>query len=237
MRRSVLRRSGLVTAALALATLSGCTVTSDGGATATPSGSAGASVPPSASASEATVPTAAVLQPADLNGAKMEPVGGNTGKDLRPPRPCGDAHPSDSARVASTAMTAVYPSAGGGESNTPSVILETIVRYRPGAGAQALGELAAAIARCPGRAGTDTREWQSLGVLDAGDEAVLFKTSTLVRSEGEPSLAPWTWPVAVARVGDNLVLVADLGWETLNGDESTVRTLIVAAVQRVRATT
>jgi hypothetical protein len=237
MRRTL----GFITAALALVAgsgcLSACTVTSDGGAAAAPSTSISASGPgsPGASASEGTIPTAALLQPADLSGAEMTPVDGDVGKDLRPPRPCGDAHPSDAARLASTAATAVHPSAGGGESTTPSVILETIVRYRPGSGAQAFDELTAAIARCPGTAGTDTREWRSLGPVDAGDEAVLFTTSTQVRADDQATLAPWTWPVAVARVGDDLVLVADLGWETLNGDEATVRTLVTAAVQRVRA--
>jgi hypothetical protein len=134
-------------------------------------------------------------------------------------------------------MTALYPSAGGGESSAPSVILQTIVRYKPGAAAQAFDELNAAISRCPGKPTTDSREWQSFGIFDAGDEAVLFKTSTQVRGEGETALAPWTWPVAVARVGDDLVLVADLGWETMNGEETTVRTLIAAAVTRVRAAT
>jgi hypothetical protein len=44
-------------------------------------------------------------------------------------------------------------------------------------------------------------------------------------------------PVAVARVGDHLVLVADLGWETTGGDEAVVRRLIVTAVERLRAAT
>jgi hypothetical protein len=229
MRRSL----GFVAATLALVAVSACKVTSEGGAAAAPS----TSISASGSVPAGTIPTAALLQPADLNGAEMKPVDGDAGKALRPPRPCGDAHPSDPARVASTAATAVHPSAGGGESTAPSVILETIVRYRPGSGAQAFDELMAAIARCPGTAGADTREWQSLGPLDAGDEAVLFRTSTQVRADDQATLAPWTWPVAVARVGDDLVLVADLGWETMNGEETTVRSLITAAVQRVRATT
>lgn len=220
----------------ALVAVSACKVTSDGG-TAAPSASVSASgsASPSAGPSLAPIPTAAMLQAADLKGASMTPIDGDVGEDLRPPRPCGDAHPSESARVASTAMTAVYPSAGGGESTAPSVILQTIVRYQPGRAAQAFAELNSAISRCPGRPGTETREWQSFGTFDTGDEAVLFKTSIQVRGEGETTPAPWTWPVAVARVGDDLVLVADLGWETMNGEETTVRTLITAAVQRVRA--
>lgn len=226
-----------MTAVLALVAVSACKVEVEPGAAAGPSGSASVSAPPSvsASASAGAIPTAALLQPADLKGESMKPLEGDTGEALRPPRPCGTAHPTDSARVASTAMTALYPSAGGGESTSPSVILETIVRYRPGTAAQAFAELTAAVARCPGRAGAGTRDWQSLGAVQAGDEAVLFKTSTEVRSEGEKTPAPWTWPFAVARVGDDLVLVADLGWEATNGDEVLVRTLIAAAAQRARA--
>jgi hypothetical protein len=233
MRRSVL----FVTAAIALVAVPACKVTSDGAA-AGPSGSTSAPAPVSVSASPSAsgIPTSAMLQPADLNGAAMKAIDGDTGEDLRPPRPCGDAHPTDSARVASTAMTALYPSAGGGESTAPSVILQTIARYRPGSGSQAFGELVAAVARCPGEIGSGIRSWENLGPVTAGDEAVLFKTSTLVNADDHAAAAPWSWPFAVARVGDDLVLVADLGWETMNGDEVTVKTLIAAAVQRARAT-
>jgi hypothetical protein len=41
--------------------------------------------------------------------------------------------------------------------------------------------------------------------------------------------------VAVARVGDDLVLVGDLGWENMSGDEPNVRSLIARAVERLRA--
>jgi hypothetical protein len=164
----------------------------------------------------------------------MAPVDGAVGRDLRPPRPCGSAHPSDPARQASIAMTAPMTPANGPGGTVPSVILETIVRYSPGSGAQAFAELRSALRHCPGTIGKGTRNWEIVGDVAAGDEALLFRTSTQVTYGDSPDLTTQTWPVAVARLGDDLVLVGDLGWENMSGDEPNVRTLIPVAVDRLR---
>jgi hypothetical protein len=165
----------------------------------------------------------------------MAPVDGDIGKDLRPPRPCGSGHPSDPARRESIAMTAPMTPSGGPAGTVPSVILETIVRYGPGSGAQAFAELRSALQRCPGAIGEGRRNWETVGDIDAGDEALVFRTSTRTTYGDSPELTTQTWPVAVARSGDDLVLVADLGWENMSGEEPVVRALIATAVERLRA--
>jgi hypothetical protein len=179
------------------------------------------------------IPAAALLQPSDLNGATMRPVDGDVGKDLRPPRPCGGTHPSDPARRESIAMTAPVTPATGPGGTVPSVILETIVRYNPGSGAQAFAELRSALQRCPGAIGKDKRNWE---ILDAGDEMLVFRTSKQTTYGDSPDLTTQTWPAAAALVGDDVVLVADLGWENMSGEEPAVRSLITQAVLRLRAT-
>jgi hypothetical protein len=190
---------------------------------------------PSASAQEATIPAAALLQAADLGGVSPEPAR-DAAQHLRPPRPCSEPNPSDSARVSSTAVTAALTPATG-QQGTPSVILETIVRYRHSVGPQAFSELTTALRRCPGELGKNKRRWEVVGDLRAGDEAILFRTTTQFVYGDETNLVTTTTPVGVARVGDDIVLVADLGWETTGGDESRVRRLVVTAVERLRAAT
>lgn len=229
-----MRRIGLVTTTLALVTLAACGDDATDDASATPSATQTTTVTasPSTSKSSGPIPSGAVLQAADLNGVAMKTADEGVGKALRPPRPCGDALPSDAARKSSIAATALLsPQAG----QTPSVILETIVRYAPGSGAPAFSELKAAIQRCPGTLGKDRRNWELVGDLTAGDEALVFRTSTQSTYGDSPELSTLTYPVAVARSGDDLVLVSDLGWENLGGEEPTVRALITAAITRLRA--
>ncbi|GAA0924599.1 hypothetical protein Vau01_060370 [Virgisporangium aurantiacum] len=214
---------------LALVSLTAC---GEGATSASPT----TTVTASASArATGPIPSAGLLRPSDLSGAAMAPVDGDVGRDLRPPRPCGDAHPSDPARQASIAMTAPMTPANGPGGTVPSVILETIVRYSPGSGAQAFAELRSALQRCPGAIGQGRRNWEIVGDVDAGDEALLFRTSVQTTYGDSPDLTIQTWPVAVARTGDDLVLVGDLGWENMSGEEPVVRTLIATAVDRLRA--
>jgi hypothetical protein len=220
-------------AVLVVLALTGCGADDAGPSNSPPATSTAGTPQHSAGPQETTIPAAALLQAADLDGAAPEPAG-DVAPYLRPPRPCGDQHPSEAARVASAAVTAaVTPETG--QQGTPSVVLETIVRYRPGVGAQAYAELADALRRCPGQLGKDKRRWEIVGDVRAGDEAMVFKTTSQFEYGDETKLATVSTPVALARVGDDLVLLADLGWETASGEESKVRRLIVTAVERVRA--
>jgi hypothetical protein len=232
-----MRRIGFLTTTLALVTVAACGEAADDNASASPSATTTTTVTATTSPSDSAgpIPSGALLQASDLNGVAMQPVDGDVGKDLRPPRPCGDAHPSDSARQASTAATAAMTPATGAAGTVPSVILETIVRYRPGSGAQAFAELRSALQRCPGTLAKDKRTWQIVGDLGAGDEAILFRTSTQTKYGDSPELTTQTWPVAVARSGDDVVLISDLGWENISGEEPVVRKLIATAVDRLRA--
>lgn len=230
-----MRRIGFLATTLALVSLAACGDGDTDDAAASPSTSESTTVTATATASAGPIPSRALLQPSDLNGATMAPVDGDVGKDLRPPRPCGAAHPSDPARQASIATTAPITPATGPAGTVPSVILETIVRYRPGSGAQAFAELRSALQRCPGAIGEEKRNWEIVGDVSAGDEAFVFRTSTQSTYGDSPELTTQTWPVAVARSGDDLVLVADLGWENMSGDEPIVRSLIATAVERLRA--
>lgn len=229
-----MRRIVFLGTTLALVSLAACGEGTTDNASASPTTTVTASASASARAA-GPIPSAGLLQPSDLNGAAMAPVDGDVGKDLRPPRPCGGAHPSDPARLESIAMTAPMTPANGPGGTVPSVILETIVRYGPGSGAQAFADLRSALQRCPGAIGEDKRNWEIVGNIDAGDEALVFRTSKQTTYGDSPDLTTQTWPVAVARVGDDLVLIGDLGWENMSGEEPVVRTLVTTAVERLRA--
>ena len=102
-------------------------------------------------------------------------------------------------------------------------------------GPEVFAELRSALQRCPGAIGKGKRNWEIVGDIGAGDEALVFRTSTQLTYGDSPDPTTQTWPVAVARSADDLVLVGDLGWENMSGEEPNVRTLITAAITRLRA--
>jgi len=233
-----MRRFGIAAAALGVLALTACGTTDTGTPTPSPSTATGTTLPSTTSSPNATIPAAALLQAADLDGVEPQPATGEVAKELRPPRPCGNALPSDPARLGSVAVTAaILPVNGPPPPRTPSVIMETIVRYQAGAGTTAFTQLKTALQRCPGELGKDKQRWELNGPISAGDEAILFRMTTQFTYGDDTNLVTKTTPIALARLGDHLVLVTDLGWETSAGDEAAVRRLIVTAVGRLQAAT
>ncbi|MDG4786646.1 hypothetical protein O7626_12005 [Micromonospora sp. WMMD1102] len=240
MRRS--RPTALSATAVALALMVGCSA--DGGAGPSPTGtsssapstaepnsppgSPSASGSPSPGASD-VIPSSALLRPEDLGGAKLEPLPAGDNAHLRPARPCGTPYPGDATRVAAVAMRA-YVSPAANE--TPRVVLQ-YVGLHPGHADSAFAEIVAAVRRCPGSLDPGKHRWEAAGTGPAGDESLLLRVSARFDYGGDEAVT--TTPAVVARVGDHVTVVADLGWENASGDESFVRNLTAKAVERLRS--
>ncbi|MFC0532399.1 hypothetical protein [Phytohabitans kaempferiae] len=196
--------------------------------TPAPTTSAAATASPSATA-QRVIDSSALLQPADLGDSPLEPLPEGQSAHLRPARPCEARYPSDATRTAAVAMRAqVSPGAG----QTPSIVIQ-YVGLHPGHAADAFADIAAAVERCPGGLQRGQREWRTVGTGVAGDESMLLRISE--RFDYGDANVVTTVPVAVARVGDHITVVANLGWESASGDEQYVRELVATAVDRLRA--
>ncbi|MEE6261543.1 hypothetical protein [Plantactinospora sonchi] len=238
MRRTPLQVPAMLT--LGLIVLSGCTSNGDPDPVATDGPSTTASADTTGTASTGrptgspslgtadTIPASALLQPEDLNGVRLEPVPEGDSAHLRPLRPCEARYPSDTTRTAAVAMRA-YVSPGAGQ--TPQVILQ-YVGLHPGQAETAFDEISDAVRGCPGSLKAGQHRWEVAGTGVAGDESLLVRISERV-TYGDTSVV--TTPAVVARVGDHVTVVADLGWENSDGDESDVRRLATKAVERLRA--
>ncbi|BBH69268.1 hypothetical protein ACTI_59530 [Actinoplanes sp. OR16] len=183
--------------------------------------------PPAASAGG--IPAGAVLQPSDVRDAEAAPLDQGLHAHVRPLRPCGDdRYPSDETRTDAVAMRFIVP---GAEANsTPSVVTEFVGLHSSGGAAAQFAEISAALQKCPGGlgSGADERRWT---VLDSDDD------SMLVRIDQRYAYADQTPETvsnfaALSRVGDAIVVVADLGWENMGGSEDLVRSLITKAEER-----
>ncbi|WP_422768771.1 hypothetical protein ACN28C_18395 [Plantactinospora sp. WMMC1484] len=235
MRRTA--PQALLATAMAIALLAGCAPDGSPESTSTtssaaPTGStASASQPAGSPSPDATqvIRSSALLQPEDLGGATLEPMPQGDSEHLRPVRPCGERYPSDETRTAAVAMRAhVSP----GENETPRVVLQ-YVGLHPGHGAAAFDEIAAALRRCPGSLESGKHRWEVAGTGIAGDESLLVRVSARFSYGDEESVT--TTPAVLARVGDHIMVLADLGWENASGTESYVRRLAPKAVERLRA--
>ena len=177
------------------------------------------------------IPAEAVLQPADVSANKFESLPEGEAANLRPIRPCDARYPSDATRTAAVARQAlVMPPAGGVQ--TPVALLQYVGRH-PGHGPTAFAELVNAVRACPDKLDGDQYTWELVGTDIAGDESVVVR-ATQLQTYGNPPARPVTTPIVVARVGDYITVVADLGWENINGDEAYVRAMSVKAVDRLR---
>jgi hypothetical protein len=216
------------------ASLAGCTSGTDspGGTASAPTVSAveTASTTPKPPVGGSGIPAGALLAPADVSGAKPEALANGELSYLRPLRPCGDErYTSDSSRDDAVAVKYVpYPPSGG---DVPAVVIEFVARHAPGGAAEQFKEIGEALKRCPGGLGEGQRRWTVLASPDAGDQ------SLLVRIDQKESYADEEKEIvgryaALARVGDVIVVVTDLGWENIGGSEKLVRELIGKAVQR-----
>jgi len=176
------------------------------------------------------IPAGALLQPADVSDAKSEPLPDGEFSHLRPLRPCGDErYPSDSSREDAVAVRYVPEAPSSGEA--PSVVTEFVGRHAAGGAAEQFKEIGAALKRCPGGLGEGQRRWTILGTPNAGDQSVLVRIDQK-ESYADEKKETVSRYAALARVGDVIVVVADLGWENIGGSEKLVRKLIGKAVQR-----
>ncbi|MDI6102138.1 hypothetical protein QLQ12_26315 [Actinoplanes sp. NEAU-A12] len=183
-------------------------------------------VPQTSAAKEKGIPGGALLQPDDVRGVRGEPLDQGESAHVRPLRPCGDGrYPSDESRTDAVAMRYVVP---GPEGSTPTVVIEFVGLHTPGGAAAQLRDIDAALDRCPGGLGEGQRKWT---VLESDDASALVRIDQRISyADEEPSTVSHF--AAVATVNDAVVVVTDLGWENMGGDESLVRELIAKAKQR-----
>jgi hypothetical protein len=151
---------------------------------------------------------------------------------VRPLRPCGDdPYPSDGSRADAVAVRYVREPVTAGDG--PSVILQFAGLHAPGGAAEQFADVRAALDRCPGDLAEGHRSWTVLGTEPAGDESVLVRIDQKISyADEEPQKV--SHYAALARVGDMIVVVTDLGWENAGGSEALVRELIGKAAQRAR---
>ncbi|MEV6346796.1 hypothetical protein [Actinoplanes sp. NPDC051851] len=224
-------------AGLLTVTLAGCSTGTGTGSTAT---DGPASAPATASADPGTtadggsgipglsgIPAEALLQPDDVRGATAEPLEQGEFAHVRPLRPCGTAkYPSDGTRTDAVAMRYTVP--GSEQGSTPSTVVEFVGRHQAGGAAAQFTEIGAALTKCPGGLGEDQKRWT---IVESGDHSVLVKIEQRF-SYAEEAPATVAHYAALSRVNDAVVVVADLGWENMDGSEKLVRDLIVTAEQR-----
>ncbi|MEU4564446.1 hypothetical protein AB0F72_39210 [Actinoplanes sp. NPDC023936] len=188
--------------------------------------SAGGSSAGAPGASPAGIPASALLQPADVGGAQPEKLPEGEFAHVRPVRPCGDEpYPSDRLRTGAVAMRYLVRS---DEGSVPTIVTEFLGR---GGAAEQFADIRAALDRCPGGLGEGQRRWSVIGTGIAGDESVLVRIDERF-SYADEEPATVSQFAGVARSGDMLVVVTDVGWENLGGSEELVRELTGKAVRR-----
>ncbi|BEL08331.1 hypothetical protein Q0Z83_065220 [Actinoplanes sichuanensis] len=169
---------------------------------------AGAGIPDEARL-RAGIPDEALLQAADLGGVTPRAADADDWPQLRPPRPCDATVPEPTADRAVGAVIDV--------DQAPESIMEYLALHQNPD--RYLRKLRKAARNCPDwrieRDRADgltlrwTRRWDHVG------EAITHHTY-----------------VAVARTGRAVVVVADTGWETSDGDPAVAERLLVSAVRR-----
>ena len=171
----------------------------------------------------AGIPGSALLQPEDVRGATAESLPQGEYPWVRPLRPCGAPYPSDSTRSAAVAKKYVVDT-GEGEGTVPTVVTEFIGLHEPGGAERQFTEIVAALEKC---AAKGERKWT---VVNNGEPVVVrIDTEESYADEAPSRVSRYT---ALARVDDAIVVVTDLGWENLGGDQKLVEELIGKAVQR-----
>jgi hypothetical protein len=226
-------------ALLVAASVAACTpaapaaVPSPGSSAAPPSAEPSVS-PSTAPSADGGIPAGALLQPADVGGAEQKTLEAGEHAHLRPLRPCGDgkAYPSDDTRTAAVAVSYFMETDRSGPA--PTVVTEFVGRHTGDGAADQFDEISAALDRCPGSLGENKRRWTVLDTGVAGDESVLVRIDeTFSYADEDP--AQVSDYAAVARTGDLIVVVTDLGWENIDSSEKLVRDLITKAVDRAGA--
>ncbi|WP_328473778.1 hypothetical protein OHA21_13400 [Actinoplanes sp. NBC_00393] len=214
-----------VTAGLLGASLAACTPATE----TAPATASSAGPPASAGPEPATtgIPGSALLQAADVNDAEPEALEQGDLAVYRPLRPCGtEPYPSDKTRTDAVAVRYVVdPTAAG---TAPVVVVHFIGRHTPGGAAEQFDHIGAALKRCPGGLGEGERQWT---VLESSDDRMLVRIDEMITYGGEKP-AKVSYYAGLARVGDAVVTVTDLGWEDIGGSEKVARDLLGKAVQR-----
>ncbi|HWS38099.1 MAG TPA: hypothetical protein VN408_35855 [Actinoplanes sp.] len=160
------------------------------------------------------IPDRAMLRPADLGGAKPYPVDGESWPRLRPPRPCGAKVPVPSAE---RAVSAVIDA-----DQAPVVVLEYLARHHTEQAARDyLSGLRTALRGC------DDKTWK---LLSSGRDRLVLRWSQSWEHVDQ-QITHHTY-VVVARTGPAIVVVADVGWETSDGDRSRAELIVTRAVKR-----
>lgn len=171
----------------------------------------GGGVPP------AEIPDRAMLRPTDLGGSKPYPVDGESWPKLRPPRPCGAKTPAPSADRAVSAVIDV--------DQAPVVVLEYLALHRSEQAARDhLRGLRTALRGC------DDKTWK---LLSSGRDRLVLRWSQSWEHVDQ-QITHHTY-VVVARTGPVVVVVADVGWETSDGDQARAELLVTRAVKRASA--
>jgi hypothetical protein len=178
------------------------------------------------------IPASALLQPADVGGAQAEPLERGDFAHVRPLRPCGaDRYPSDGSRTDAVAVRYAVP--GAQEASTPSVVVEFLGRHESGGAAEQFRDIGAALKRCPGGLGEGQHKWE---ILESDSDSMLIRIGQrFAYADEEPATV--NHYAALSRVNDAVVVVADLGWENIDGSEQLVRDLIKKAEQRAASLT
>ncbi|GIE75177.1 hypothetical protein Aph02nite_11270 [Actinoplanes philippinensis] len=168
---------------------------------------AGVTATPAAGA--AGIPDEALLQASDLGGVTPHATDGDDWPQLRPPRPCGAGVP---APVTDRAVAAVIDVDGAPES-----IMEYLAVHRDAG--RYLRKLRKAVDGCP--------DWR---VEESAAGRLTLRWTQRWEHVGE-EVTHQTY-VAVARTGRAVVVVADNGWETSDGDPAVAQRLLISAVRR-----
>ncbi|GIJ43124.1 hypothetical protein Val02_00100 [Virgisporangium aliadipatigenens] len=172
-----------------------------------------------------TIPESAMLRPEDLGGANRLANAGRQDEFLRPPRPCGKGGASDAQRLAAARVHyAVTDEDLTGRKVPVAGLFELVMTFRPG-GAQAYqAEVLEELGRCP--TGEGDRRW---GLDSSGDVLRLFVDRPVQYADtpGRQKV-----PVLVARTGDVVVVLADTGYETGDGDPALLSAVLDKALAR-----
>ncbi|SDT23184.1 hypothetical protein [Actinoplanes derwentensis] len=193
----------------------------------------GSSVPSPVAVSASTaaavsgIPAEALLQSADTRGAEAQSLEQGVFPHVRPLRPCGATpYPSDSTRTDVVAMRYTVP--GAEQASTPSTVVQFVGRHQAGGAAAQFTEIGAALEKCPGGLGKDQHKWT---IVDSDADSMLVRIEQKV-SYGDEDPATVAHYAALSTVNDAVVVVADLGWENMDGSEQLVRDLIAKAEER-----
>ncbi len=188
---------------------------------------------------EVSIPESALLRSEDMNGSPVS-SGDSVAPYLQPPRPCADTrYPSDALRIGVRSVTATFrrSSRVSDDSNDP-VVVAYVALYRPGGAAQFLAEFRAAMYdHCKGSVGVgaEPQRWAFMGPVNPGLDTDTLWIDVVANEYADPGAGRATRTVrfGMQRVGNAVIVVADLGSQSRDGDIKLIANLLGAVTQRV----